>query len=95
MPLRYRTGEQIKKGDRVMCAATLSEIELLAEPGLMDIAAEEYRYVQQFGGGVMVREAREPKMFGRVFLDAAGLDQEEDLVLVSRAARPSEPQQNG
>jgi hypothetical protein len=91
MQLHYRIGEEIRKGDRATYAAKASEIGLVADPELKDRTPEEYWYVQQFGGGVLVTEVEEHKMFGRVFLDAGGLSEEEDLVFVSRAMPRNEP----
>jgi len=79
MVLKYRTGEEIKKGDRVRYNRNPATIELAATtPG----DEETDWYVQEYGGGVMILE---PAVFGRVFIGADGIDEDEDLEFVSRA----------
>ena len=73
------TGEEIKKGDRVMFHGDPGEIELVADPILAD--PETDWYVQEYGGGVMVRELK-PSHFGRVFLREPQTT--EDLKFVAR-----------
>ena len=41
-------------------------------------------YIEEYGGGVMVREI-DSKSFGRVFVPADQLDRTEDLQFVARA----------
>ena len=76
--LKYRTGEEIKKGDRVLFHRNPAEIELVA---CDDTDAETDWYMKEFGGGVLIRE---PKVFGRAFIPADQLDEDEDLEFVSR-----------
>jgi hypothetical protein len=77
VPFKYHSGEEIKKGDRVLFNGEPGEIEFVADALIGDAAMDWY--IEEHGGGVMVIE---PKCFGRVFLtDTHG---EEDLVLVSR-----------
>jgi hypothetical protein len=78
MPFTYQSGEEVKKGDRVLFHGEPGEIEFVAD-GLIADPAMDY-YVEEHGGGVMVIE---PKCFGRAFLTDTHTD--EDLVLVSRA----------
>ena len=81
MPLRYQSGEEIKKGDRVLFGGEPGEVEFVADPLIKD--SETDWYVQEYGGGVMIVELA-PKLFGRVAL--SDTENEEDLILVSRAA---------
>jgi hypothetical protein len=74
---KYQTGEQIKKGDKVLFHGEPGEIELVAEP---PGDAETLWLVEEYGGGVMVKE---PKFFGRAFL--SNTQESEDLVFVSRS----------
>jgi hypothetical protein len=76
LPFTYQTGEQIKKGDRVLFHGEPGEIEFVAEP---PGDAETLWYVGEYGGGVMVKET---KFFGRAFL--SDNENDEDLVFVSR-----------
>jgi hypothetical protein len=79
MILRYRSGEEIKRGDRVL---------FHGEPGTIELVAtdpqdpEQAWYLKEFGGGVQVSE---PKHFGRAFVRAESIDEYEDLEFVSRA----------
>jgi len=79
MILRYRSGEEIRKGDRVCFHGNPAEVELVAtdpdDPG-------QAWYVKQFGGGVMIRD---PIVSGRAFIPADQLQECEDLEFVSRA----------
>jgi len=81
MIFRYQSGEEIKKGDRVLYHR---------EPGHIEIVAAELGdpetdwFVQEYGGGVMVVE----KIAGRTFIPADQIEEEEDLEFVSRAEIP-------
>jgi len=77
VPFRYQSGEEIKKGDRVLFHGEPGEIEFVADP-LIDDPETEW-YVKEYGGGAMVVE---PKVFGRAFLSHT--EQNEDLALVTR-----------
>jgi hypothetical protein len=77
MPLTYATGEEIRKGDRVLFHGEPGEIELVADSAVAD--PETDWYVQEYGGGVMVLE---PKNFGRAFLPEPQTT--EDLEFVAR-----------
>ncbi len=73
-PLEYRTSEEIQKSDRVLFNGRPAEIELVA---INPEDPEESRFVENYGGGVMIID---PHGLGRVF--ARALD--EDLVFVAR-----------
>jgi hypothetical protein len=77
VPLTYVTGEEIKKGDRVLLHGEPGEIELVADPMVPD--PETDWYVQEYGRGVMILE---PKYFGRAFLPEP--QTVEDLEFVAR-----------
>jgi len=77
VPFTYQSGEEIKKGDRVLFHGEPGEIEFVADPLVND--PETKWYVQEEGAGVMVVE---PKVFGRAFISHT--KQDEDLVFVSR-----------
>jgi hypothetical protein len=77
MPFTYKSGQEIKKGDRVLYHDEPGEIELVADPRVSD--AEVAWYINEYGGGVLVIE---PKIFGRVFI--SDVENDEDLIFVSR-----------
>ena len=78
--LRYRTGEEIKKGDRVLFHRNPAEIELVAcDPNDPDPAIAWH--LKEHGGGVVVRE---PAVLGRAFISANQINECEDLEFVSR-----------
>lgn len=81
MPFSYQTGEEVKKGDRVLYHGEPGEIEFVADP--LATGTEADSFIETFGGGGMVIE---PKVFGSVFLPRT--DDAEDLVFVSRATDP-------
>jgi len=78
----YQSGEEIKKGDRVVFHEEPGAIEFVADLLVKDPETEWY--VQEYGEGVMVVE---PKVFGRAFLPRT--DKAEDLIFVSRSADSS------
>jgi hypothetical protein len=74
--LKYQSGEEIKKGDRVTIHGEPGEIELVAsDPG----DPETDWYVQEYGGGVMVVGG----IAGRTFIDARQLSKCDYLEFVS------------
>ena len=76
MTLRYLSGEEIKKGDRVLFHGEPGEIEFVA----VDPKDRETGwYVQQYGGGVMVAD----KIAGHTFIPADQIADTEDLEFVS------------
>jgi hypothetical protein len=77
MPLRYQTGLEIRKGDRVLFHGEPAEIEFVADPQKPEPGTDWY--LREHGAGVMVRE---PKHFGSVFLLEP--EAEEDLAFLSR-----------
>jgi hypothetical protein len=77
VPFRYQSGEEIKKGDRVLFHGEPGDIEFVADP-LIDDPETEW-YVKEYGGGAMVVEV---KVFGRVFISHT--EGNEDLVFVAR-----------
>ena len=85
MILKYLTGEEIQKGDRVLYHGEGAEIEFV----VTDTSDPETEwYFQEFGGGIMLVQRVEPKSFGSVFIDASDIDDTEDLEFVSRADPP-------
>ena len=79
MVLRYPSGEEIKKGDRVLHFQKPAHIEFVA----FDPADPERDwYVQEFGGGIMIVDG----VAGRTFVPADQLDEYAHLLqFVSRA----------
>jgi len=82
MPLKYQSGEEIRKGDRVMFHGEPGEIEFVADRLVGDPALDWH--VNESGPGVMVLE---PKYFGRAYVSAT--HEAEDLVFVSRSLDPN------
>jgi len=78
MPFFYSSGEEIRKGDRVLLHEEPGEIELVADPA----SAEDW-LVKKQGGGIMVLEL---KVFGRLFISEPQTD--EHLTFVSRQTKP-------
>ena len=81
MFLRYRSGEEILEGDRVLFHRNAAEVLLVArESG----NPESDWYMRQFGGGVLISD---PAASGRTFIPADQIEDYEDLVFVSRAPK--------
>ncbi|MGH9571981.1 MAG: hypothetical protein ACRD40_00405 [Candidatus Acidiferrales bacterium] len=78
MFLGYQSGEEIKKGDRVLYHGAAGVIEFVATE-LGDSQTEWF--VKQYGGGVMVRD----ETAGPTFVPASQIGKCEDLELMSRA----------
>jgi len=78
MVLKYQSGEEIRKGDRVLFHGEPARVELVASE-LGD--PETDWFVQEYGGGVMILE----KVSGRTFVSADQLPNYEDLEFVERA----------
>jgi hypothetical protein len=77
-PLKYRSGEDILKGNRLLFHGNPAEIELVA----VDSNDPEHAWhVREFGGGVLVVA---PKVSGRTFIPRDQLAEYEDLEFVSR-----------
>lgn len=78
MILRYSSGEEIKKGDRVLFHSEPGEIEFVA----VDSGDHETEwFIQEYGGGVMILD----KTAGRSFIAKDEIARCEDLEFVSRA----------
>jgi hypothetical protein len=77
MPFFYSSGEQIRKGDRVLLHGEPGEIELVADP-----AESPDDWLKNQGGGIMVLEL---KVFGRLFITEPETD--EHLIFVSRQTK--------
>jgi hypothetical protein len=77
MILKYQTGEEIQKGDRILFHREPGRIELVAAE-LGD--PETDWYMQEYGGGVMILE----EVAGRTFISADQIDECEDLEFVAR-----------
>jgi len=73
----YQSGQEIRRGDRVLFHGEPGEIEFVVREAVGDPATDWY--MTKFGGGVMVAES---KVFGHVFLSETNTD--EDLVFVAR-----------
>ena len=78
MPFFYSSGEEIRKGDRVLLHGEPGEIELIADPA----ESPADWFVKNQGGGIMVLEL---KVFGRLFIPEPQTD--EHLTFVSRQTR--------
>ena len=79
MPLKYWTGQEIMKGDRVLFHLQPAVIELVAtDPN----NPEQRWYVEEDGGGVLVRGPGDGQP---TFIPADQLDEYEDLEFVARA----------
>jgi hypothetical protein len=83
MGLKYRTGEEIRRGDRILFHGNPAEIEAVASEAFCDPddAATAW-YVQAYQGGVMILD---PMVSGRTFIRAGEISEYEDLEFVSRA----------
>jgi hypothetical protein len=75
---KYMTGEEIQKGDRILFHRAPGQIEFIA---IVGGDPDLDWYVQEYGGGVMVRDT----VAGLTFIPADQLDEAEDLEFVSRA----------
>jgi hypothetical protein len=77
MTLKYLSGEEIIKGDRVLFHCGPGQVELIAD-ALGN--SETDWYVKEYGGGVMIIDA----VAGRTFIPADQIDEYEDLEFVAR-----------
>jgi hypothetical protein len=69
--LKYRTGEEIRKGDRVRFHGNLSEIERVA-CDRDDLDPEVAWHMKEFGGGVLILD---PLVSGRNFIRSDELEE--------------------
>ena len=77
--LKYRSGEDIRKGDRVLFHRNPAQVELVA----CDLRDPETAWhMREFGGGVLILD---PLLSGRTFIPLDQIDEYEDLEFVSRA----------
>jgi hypothetical protein len=79
MGFTYKSGEDIRSGDRVLLQGEPGEVELVADPLSNSLSDADNWYVTEYGGGVMIHE---PKVFGRVFFSEP--EKEENLEFVAR-----------
>jgi hypothetical protein len=80
LTLRYRTGEEIRKGDRVRFHGNPAAVELVSfDPS--DPNPEVVWHMKELGGGVLISD---PMVSGRTFIPHDQLDEYEDLEFVSR-----------
>lgn len=77
MPLKYRSGIDVMKGDRVLYHEDPGEVEFVADPLVSD--ADTIWYVEKYGGGVMISE---PRHYGSVFVSSP--EESDDLEFISR-----------
>ena len=75
--MKYRSGDDIRKGDKVFFHGEPGEIEFVVDELVGDPTMDWY--MREQGPGVMVLE---PKLFRRVFVH--NTENAEDLQLVSR-----------
>ncbi len=84
MILRYRSGEEMMKGDRVLFHGNPAEVELVSrDEGSQN--PEERWHMQEFGGGVLILD---PLVSGRTFIPADHIKEYEDLEFLGRSDRP-------
>ena len=76
--LRYETGEEVQPGDTVTHCGHLGEIEFVANPS--SPTPETEWFIEEFGGGVMVKDST----IGSVFISVEGMHDPGDLVFVGR-----------
>lgn len=78
-PLRYMSGTEIRKGDRVRFHGRMAAIVFAAS----DLSDTQHAcFVQQYGGGVMVED---PAASGCSFIPVDQLKNYEDLEFIGRA----------
>jgi hypothetical protein len=77
MTFRYQTGEEIKKGDRVLFHREPGRIEIVASD---KADPEAVWFIEECGGGIMILE----RVASRTFITADQIPGCEDLEFVSR-----------
>jgi hypothetical protein len=83
MVLKYQSGEEIKKGDRVRFHREPAQIEFVAS-GLGDPQTDWF--VREFGGGIMISDG----IAAHSFVSADEIAGYEDLEFLCRAPMPSD-----
>jgi hypothetical protein len=78
--LKYRSGEEIRKGDRVLFHGNPAEIDTVACDA-NDPNPDVAWYAKELGGGVLVRD---PMVSGWTFIPTDQIEDYEDLEFVSR-----------
>jgi hypothetical protein len=78
--LKYRSGEEIRRGDCVRFHGNAAEIEFVAFDG-SDPDPEVVWHMKEHGGGIMILD---PSASGRTFIPSAEISDYEDLEFVSR-----------
>jgi hypothetical protein len=81
--MKYRSGEDVRQGDKVLFHGEEGEIEYVAEGPVGDPAIDWN--VKHNGPGVMILE---PKFFGRVYIPAS--ETSEELIFISRCQDESQ-----
>jgi hypothetical protein len=77
--LKYRSGDQIQKGDHLLLHGRPAAVELVA----FDLTQPEHAwYVQEFGGGVLISD---PMCSGSTFVSKEDLSEYEDLEFAARS----------
>jgi hypothetical protein len=79
--LKYRSGEEVRKGDHVRFHGNPAQIGLVACDS-SDPDPEVAWHLKEFGGGVVVLD---PTASGRTFIPADQFNECEDLEFLSRA----------
>jgi len=88
MALRYQTGEEVLKGDRVLLHGDSGVIEFVVDPDNTNPDLDWY--VQEYGGGVMISQLNH---LGSVFVSKPESDG--CLDFVERASFNSPPSTSG
>jgi hypothetical protein len=83
IPLVYQSGEEIRKGDRVLLHDEPGEVEFVLDG---ETNPEDWP-ARRYGRGIMIIE---PKIFGYLFVPEEHIGSYEDLIFVSRSVRPHE-----
>ncbi len=79
MALKYNSGQEIMKGDRVIYAGDPGVVEFIADPLVPD--TDTRWYVETYGQGIMISE---PRRHGSVF--SSDPESDDELEFVSRAS---------
>jgi hypothetical protein len=80
MALKYRSGIDVMKGDRVLLSKVPGVIEFVADPLICD--ANTVWYVNEYGQGAMISQL---ESLGSVFTDP---EEDGDVEFVCRAPNP-------